>query len=248
MGLSISYTNVLIDQVPTITDAGTGEVPANISDPDHSLNYTCGTNVADFSISYGAQAGISYVAVSGHNAASPSPATVAIYDGLDFVQFVQPLKRNHNLMFTFPERNFTNLIIRFLTVPNNHQTTVSFVAAGKHLDIEKGEQAGYKRLWLMRQLEQRTTTNMQAAPVSSLKKPKALKGTLTLPNEVAEFTETDWQDFIDFTFEQPFFIKEQEDEPQSAYICFDAKHDLSAHPQTRKLNAIKLNFNAYNGL
>jgi len=229
MGLSISYTNALIDQVPTITDAGTGEIPANISDPDHSLNYTCGTNVADFSISYGAQTGISYVAVSGHNAASPSPATVAIYDGLDFVQFVQPLKRNHNLMFTFPERNFTNLIIRFLTVPNNHQTTVSFV-------------------WLMRQLEQRTTTNMQAAPVSSLKKPKALKGTLTLPNELAEFTETDWQDFIDFTFEQPFFIKEQEDEPQSAYICFDAKHDLSAHPQTRKLNAIKLNFNAYNGL
>ena len=248
MGLSISYTNVLIDQIPTITDPGTDETPANLSDPDHSLNYTCGTNVSDFSISYGAQTGISYVAVSGHNAATPSPATVAIYDGLDFVQFVQPLKRNNNLMFTFEERDFTNLIIRFLTVPKNHQTTVSFIAAGKHFNIARGEQAGYKRLWLMRQQQQRTTTNMQAAPVSSLQKPKALKGSLTLPNEIAEFTETDWQDFIDFTFEQPFFIKEQEDEPQSSNVRFDAKHDIAAHPQTRKLNAVKLTFNAYNGL
>ena len=75
-----------------------------------------------------------------------------------------------------------------------------------------------------------------------------IKGSLSLPNEVAEFTETDWQDFEDFTLEQPFFIKEQEDEPQSAYICFDAKHDIAAHPQTRKLNTVKLTFNAYNGL
>ena len=248
MGLSISYTNVLINQVPTITDPGTDEIPANLSDPDHSLNYTCGTNVADFSISYGAQTAISYVAISGHNAATPASATVAIYDGLNFVAFVQPLKRNHNLMFTFAERNFTNLIIRFLTVPSNHQTTVSFIAAGKYLNISTGEQAGYKRLWLMRQLQQRTTTNMQSAPVSTLKKPKSLKGSLTLPNQIAEFTEGNWQDFIDFTFEQPFFIKEQEDEPQSTYICFDAKHTISAHAQTRKLNAVKLSFNAFNGL
>jgi len=248
MGLSISYTNVLIDQVPGITDAGTGETPANISDPDHSLNYTCGTNTTNFAISYGAQTSISYVAISGHNAASSESATVAIYDGWDLVQLVNPVKRNHNLMFTFPQRNFTDLVIRFLTVPNNHQITVSFVAAGKHLDIESGEQSGYKRLWLMRHLEQRTTTNMQALPVSSIKKPKALKGSLSLPNETAEFTETDWQDFIDFTLEQPFFIKEQEDEPQSAYVCFDAKHNIAAHPQTRKLNAVKLTFNAYNGL
>jgi len=248
MGLSISYTNVLINQVPTITDPGTDEIPANLSDPDHSLNYTCGTNVADFSISYGAQTAISYVAISGHNAATPASATVAIYDGLNFVAFVQPLKRNHNLMFTFAERNFTNLIIRFLTVPSNHQTTVSFIAAGKHLNISTGEQAGYKRLWLMRQLQQRTTTNMQSAPVSTLKKPKSLKGSLKLPNEIAGFTEGDWQDFIDFTFEQPYFIKEQEDKPQSTYICFDAKHDIPSHAQTRKLNSVILSFNAFNGL
>lgn len=252
MGLSISYTNVLIDQVPTITDPGTDETPANLSDPDHSLNYTCGTNVSDFSISYGAQSNISYVAVSGHNGTNGGDIMVAIYDGLDFVQFVLPLKRNNNLMFTFEERDFTNLIIKFLPLPSSapltNEITVSYVAAGKHLNIETGEQAGYKRLWLMRQLQQRTTTNMQAAPVSSLQKPKALKGSLTLPNTDLDFTMDEWQDFIDFTFEQPFFIKERVNDPQSSYICFDAKHDIAAHPQTRKLNAVKLSFNAFNGL
>ena len=100
----------------------------------------------------------------------------------------------------------------------------------------------------MRHLQQRTTTNMQSMPVSSLKKPKGLKGTLSLPNELQAFTEGDYQNFIDFALEQPFFIKEQSNKPQSSYICFDAKHDTAAHPQTRKLNAIKLAFTAFNGL
>ena len=49
--LAISTSNVLIDVIPTLTDAGTGEVAANISDPDHSLNYTCGTAIGDFQAS-----------------------------------------------------------------------------------------------------------------------------------------------------------------------------------------------------
>ena len=235
-GLAISATNVLIDQVPTITDSGADEMPANLSDPDHSLNYTCGTNVADFTISYGAQSQLNYIGISGHNAATPAQATIEIYNGQNIVDRVI-LNRNNNLMFTFQTQNFTDLIIKFLTVPKNHQTTVSYIAAGQHIIIPAGEQAGYKRLWLMRHLQQRTTTNMQNMPISSLQKPKALKG-----------TELDYQNLIDFTLVQPFFIKEQVDKPESTYICFDAKHDISAHPQTRKLNAVKLSFNAFNGL
>lgn len=247
MSLSISYTNVLIDETPTITDPGADEIPANISDPDHSLNYTCGVNTSDFSIDYGAKNNITYVAISGHNAATPAQATIALYDGLNLVDSVD-IKRNHNVMFTFTERNFTNLIIRFLTVPNNHQTTVSYIAAGKHLDIPTGEQAGYKRLWLLRHTTQKTTTNLQSAPVSSTKKRKSLTGNLSLPHQLKGFTEGDWQDFIDFAFEQPFFIKEQVDKPESSYICFDAAHDINAHAQTRKLNGVKIRFNAYNGI
>lgn len=246
-GISISTSNVLIDQVPTITDTGIGETPANISDPDHSLNYTCGTNANHFSVSYGAQTNISYVAISGHTAATPAQATIELYNGATLIDRVV-IKRNHNIMFTFPSQAFQDLIVRFITVPNNHQTTVSFIAAGKHLVIESGEQAGYKRAWLNRSTTQRTTTNLVVAPVAGTTKSVAQKGVLSFPNEAAAFTEGEWQDFIDFSFEQPFFVKEQESKPESSYACYDPKHGINAHGQTRSLDVITLKFNAYNGL
>lgn len=246
-GLSISTTNVLINQVPTITDAGTNEVPANISDPDHSLNYTCGTSVAHFAVSYGAQTNISYVAISGHTAATPTQATIELYNGATLIDSVV-LARNNNVMFTFPAQTFQDLIVKFVTVPNNFQMTVSYIAAGTHLTILTGEQAGYKRNWLNRHQVQRTTTNLQVGPVSSLTQKKSLKGTLSLPNEVVSFAEGAWQTFIDFAFDEPFFIKEVGSKPESSYICFDPMFDTNAHSQTRALDMIKLKFTVFNGL
>ncbi len=246
-GLSISTSNVLVDQTPVITDTGIGEIAANISDPDHSLNYTCGSSVANFTVSYGAQTNISYVGISGHNAATPAQATIELYNDTTLIDSVV-LTRNHNVMFTFPAQAFQDLIVKFITVPVTYQATVSFIAAGQHLTIATGEQSGYKRLWQNRHTTQRTTTNLQVGPISGTRKAKALKGSLSLPNELATFSEGLWQTFIDFSFEQPFFIKEQQDKPQSTYICYDPKHGVSAHPQTRQLNAITLKFTAYNGL
>ena len=247
MALSISTSNVLIGVTPTITDAGTGEVAANISDPDHSLNYTCGSSSANFTVDYGAKTNISYVGVSGHNAATPANATVQLYDGSTLIDAVT-IKRNHNIMFTFATMSFTNLKVVFVTSPLTYQMTLSFIAAGQHLTISSGEQAGYKRAWLNRSTTQKTTTNLTVAPIASTVKAKSLKKTLKFPNEAALFTEDQWQDFIDFSFLQPFFIKEQESKPQSSYLCFKPVHDIPAHPQTRELNGIMLKFTAYNGL
>ncbi len=249
--LSISTSNVLIDQVPTIlNDAGVvsdNNAPSNLSDPDHSLNYTSGSNAGDFTISYGPQVGISYVAISGHNAAIGGPVTVQLYNDSTLMQQVT-LSRNNNMMFTFTERAFIDLKIKFVTTPSTKLTTVSYIAAGKNLSIPTGEQGGYKRLWLMRHMRQTTTTNLLSAPVSTIKKPKTLKGSLSLPNTLKGFSELEWQDFIDFTEQQPFFIKEQVSSPQSSYVCFDANHTISAHGSTRSLNALTLAFSAYNGV
>ena len=247
MALSISTSNVLIGITPTITDAGTGEVAANISDPDHSLNYTCGSSSSNFTVDYGAQTNINYVGVSGHNAATPANATVQLYDGSTLIDAVT-IKRNHNIMFTFATMSFTNLKVVFVTSPLTYQTTLSFIAAGQHLSISSGEQAGYKRAWLNRSTAQKTTTNLTVAPIASTVKSKSLKGSLSFPNEAALFTEGDWQDFIDFSFEQPFFIKEQVSKPESSYLCFDPNHDIDSHSQTRDLNGIMFKFKAYNGL
>jgi hypothetical protein len=133
-------------------------------------------------------------------------------------------------------------------VPSSHQTTISFIAAGEHLSIITGEQAGYKRAWLNRHTTQRTTTNLVVGPVAGTRKSKALMGNLLFPNEQAAFAEDEWQTFIDFSFDQPFFIKEQEDKPESTYINFDPKHSINAHALTRVLDVIGLKFTAYNGL
>lgn len=246
-GLKLTISNVLIDQVPAIIDAGVNEVPANISDPDHSLNYTCGTDSADFSVSYGAQQAISYIAISGHNAATQAAATVEIYNG-GLLLDSATLTRNHNLMFTFPLQTFVDLIVKFVTAPTTYQTTVSYISAGEIITIQSGEQSGYKRQWLNRHTTQRTTTNLQVMPTSTTTQNKSLKGVLSLPNMLSETSQGLWQTFIDFAYEQPFFIKEVKDKPESSYICFDPRFDTSAHSQTRKLDVIKLNFTLFNGL
>lgn len=246
-GLSITTSNVLIDLVPTITDPGTGEIAANISDPDHSLTYTCGTNVADFSVSYGAQTNISYVAISGHTAATPTQAAIELYNDTTLIDSVV-LQRNNNVMFTFPSQAFQNLIVKFITVPNNYQMSVSYIAAGQHITIEKGEQSGYARNWLNRHVTQRTVSTLEVGPISSTQRSKALKGTLSLPNELAIFAEGTWQTFLDFAYEQPFFMKEFNNKPESSYICYDPMPGIKSHPQTRTLDVITLKFTVYNGL
>jgi len=246
-GLSLSYTNVLTSKTPTITSAGVEETPLNISDPDHSLNYTSGTQDDYFKVSYGLVQNVTYVGVSGHNAVILLGATIELYDGVTLVGSVT-ISRNHNIMFTFAQRSFSDLIVKFVTQQKTQQVTVSFIAAGKHLNIPTGEQAGYSRNWLVRQTDSSTTTNLLSAPVGTIQKSRPLTGSLSLPNELATFARGDWQTFIDFSYQQPFFIKEIESKPESTYICFDPSHGIKAHPQTRLLDAINLKFSAFNGL
>ena len=246
-GFSLSKSNVLVGQTPTITSAGVGEIASNISDPDHSLNYTCGTAAEAFTVSYGSQTNISYVAISGHTAARPANAVIELYDNNTLIDSVT-LKRNNNVMFTFTSRSFTDLEIRFLTSPNTYQMTVSFIAAGQHIIIAKGEQAGYNRQWLNRHTTQKTTTNMVVAPVSTITKSKALKGMLSLPNEELEFVRDEWQEFIDFSEQQPFFIKEDQLTPESSYICYDPTSTIKAHPTAPLLGVLQLKYTCFNGL
>ncbi len=244
MALSITTSNPLINQVPSVIDAGFQQVAANLSDPDHSLNYTSNSSSLLFTVSYGAQSNISYVAISGHTMTNGS---IEIWDDSTLIDSVS-VSRPNNMMFTFPSMGFTDLKIKFLPVNPLDSITVSYIAAGQHMEIATGEQAGYKCNWLNRHLTQKTTSNILTAPVSSLTQAKSLKGSLTLPNQLTAFSEQQWQDFIDFAFEQPFFIKEQEANPASSYVCFDPKFETNSHSETLALNVLKLGFTVFNGL
>lgn len=245
--LSISISNALTLLTPVITDTAPGETASNISSPDHSLTYTSGSSANDFTIDYGAVNSISYVGISGHTAATTSAATVQLFDGAALIDSVV-ITRNHNIMFTFDERNFTALKVVFITAPNTAVMTVSFIAAGDYISIVGGEQAGYKRNWLNRMSVQRTSGNLQSAPVAITRRSKPLKGNLTLPNELASFTVDAWQDLLDFTEVQPFFIREEDDKPESTYLCYNAISSIASHGQTRTLNAVSLKFDLFNGV
>ena len=244
-GLSISLTNPVIDTIPTVTNGGVGEVASYLTDPDHSSTFT--SSGGTLSVSFGARANISYVAVSGHTSTNAGSAVVQVFNGATLIDAVA-LTRNNNVMFTFTEMNFTDLIIKFVPSQVNALITVSYIAAGQYLSVAKGEQAGYSRLWLNRSLTQSTASNFQSAPTAQVQKKKALKGMLSLPNEFSVNTQGIWQTFIDFSLSQPFFIKEAASKPQSSYICYNPVSGVKAHPLNRALDAITLKFNAYNGL
>ena len=244
----VTTSNQILNVVPTIAnDAGVGQVPANITNPDHSLTYTSGTSSGNFQVSFGAQSNISYVAISGHNSALLNAATIIILDGVTEVSRVV-ISRNHNLLFTFDIRTFTNLRIQFNVTPNTQATTVSYIAAGTYLVVPRGEQAGYSRQWLKRHLVAQTSTNLLSAPTGITQKRVALSGNLSIPNQTIDFIETNWQTFIDFSFTQPFFLKEDDAKTESSYICYNPRHEASAHPDTRGLVNATMQFNSYNGL
>jgi hypothetical protein len=247
MALSITTSNVLTGVTPVVTDGAIGAVPTNAVNPDHSLTLSSGIAVTDFSISFGVTTVISYLAISGHDAATPANATIQLFDDVTLIDSVS-LTRNNNVMFTFNAQSFTDLIVKFVTVPNTFVTTVSYIAAGNHLSIATGEQAGYARNWLKRHLRQKTTAGLQSSPIATVKRRKPMKGSLVLPNELVSFSRGGWQDFLDFAEGQPFFIREVDSLPESSYICYDPVDSTAAHSQTRALDVLRLSFNAYNGL
>jgi len=245
-GYTLSKSNVLSGVTPVITNPS-GDDPSNLSDYDHSLNYTCNPTPDNFIISYGEHLNVNYVGISGHNSATSEQATIELYDEDELLQAVV-LTRNHNIMFTFSSRSFTDLRIKFVRSPSFNPVTVSYIAAGEAITIESGEQAGYSRAWLKRGIVQSMSTNAITAPISGMQKGKALSATLSLPNELATFIEGEWQDFIDFSYTQPFFVKEVSNKPESTYLCYNPIHDVRAHPQTRVLDAVTCKFDAFNGL
>lgn len=244
----ITKTNSLLGITPAIlADGAAGETPANITDPDHSTTYTSGSIFDNFKISFGPLSNITYVGISGHNASTAGTGSIVILDDGVTIDTIN-LARNNNILSTFGNRNFTDLQIEFVTNPTTCRVTVSYVAAGTHLDISTGEQAGYSRNWLNRSLVQSAATSFQAAPTSTMQKRKPLKGSLRLPNELIAFSQGDWQTFIDFSLTQPFFIKEINTEPTSTYLCFNPTFKTVAHQSTRNLDSLSLSFLAYNGL
>jgi hypothetical protein len=255
--MRLSTSNILLGVTPTISIGSSSDDPANITDPDFSTSYA-GTDNNNLVFDFGSTASINYVAIAGIN-----------IEGLkDYSSYVQVINvntvvatnfviRNNCVMLTFESTSFTNLRVRLNNPIGNLLPMARFIAAGNYLQAPNGgEQAGYIRQFLSRNKTTKSTLNSLAAPVSVLTKKQTANATLSLPNMTKEFSEGDWQTFLDFSNDNYFFISEEDTDltadftqNSSAYLCFEVTNaKTSANAQTRSLNDVSINFKVFNGL
>jgi len=246
----LTKTNILSGTIPTISVGSSSDDAENITDQDFSLNYTSSSKTS-MTIEFGATAEITYMALAGLIIAGDGSGTssVTLYDDTSLINTAL-LKRNHCVVIPFEARSFTNLKIVLANPTADTEISIAYVSAGTTLTVPNdGETAGYTRHWLNRQIKTKATTSNLAAPVTVLRKPIAIKGTLSIPNMLASFSQEDYQDFLDFAIDELFFIIEDETKFESSYCCFEMiPKPPKAHSQTRSLNNVAFSFKVFNGL
>ena len=261
--MRISTTNVLLGVIPIVNDGLSSDDPANVTDPDFSTSYT-GTDNNKLTFIFGATSLINYIAVAGLNIKGNSDLTSFVRVTEDnTIITTSYVVRNNCVMLTFPSMSFSKLRVVINNGAGNVLPAVRFIAGGTYLQLPQGgESAGYNRQFLNRNTTTKSTLSNISAPTSVLKKKVSAKGTLSLPNMTRSFTENEWQNFLDFSSNNYFFIREQDPvnfnegdtfytdtTAHTSYLCFDVTGtNTAAHAQTRLLNNISLNFKVFNGL
>lgn len=251
--MKISLTNVLLFTTPTISaGVGVGD-PADITSPDHSSNYVSGSN-STMTVDFGQVLNATYVGISGHNLGDSivGSGSITLQDGAT-VLFTANFDRNKIVMFNFDLRSFTNLRIKLTAnggTASGNGVFVSYVAAGANFEVpNSGEVAGYQLAQLTRPEMIRVASNSNAAPTALTRKRKSIPVTLSLPNMTTQFVGTTWQDFLDFSTQQPFFINHSDATFATAILCSEPKYSAPrTHGSTRALQDISIKFMAFNGL
>jgi hypothetical protein len=254
----ITTSNVIANVTPTITTGVSTDLAKNITDRDFSVSYTSSDQfrlTADF----GVTGLINYVAVAGTNIKGNGGggSYVRIYDTSVVIATVN-VSSDQVVVVPFTAKSFINLRVVIFNESGSTPPQLTYAAAGLSLTVPNGgEIAGYSRQWLTRNIKPRTTVNNLGAPIATIQKRVALKGTLILPNMLKAFSENEWQDFLDFAYSDHFFILEQDISTDtefqgvnpSAYMCYEAMNSkATAHQQTRSLNNLSISFKVFTGL
>ncbi len=254
----ITTSNVISNVTPTITTGVSTDLAKNITDKDFSVSYTSSDQfrlTADF----GSTGIINYIAVAGTNIEGNKNGSsrVRVTDDGDLIATIN-VSTNQVVVIPFEARSFSSLRIGLYNDSGSTPPQLTYAAAGLSLTVPNGgEIAGYSRQWLTRNIKPRTTVNNLGAPIATIQKRVALKGTLSLPNMQKSFSENEWQSFLDFAYSDHFFVLEQESTSEtvfqgsnpSAYMCYEAMNSkATAHQQTRSLNNLSISFKVFTGL
>lgn len=244
----ITKSNILANLTPVVTGGASSDDPKNIVNPDFSVNYTS-SSLSSLIVTFGSTQAINYVAIAGIRLANTSTGTISILNGATVISS-GVINRNNVFVANFEAQAFSSLKVVLQNNSFDQQPIVSYIAAGLALTVpNNGETGGHGRSWLDRGQSLKTTTNDLSAPVAVLRKPTALNGSLKVPNAPTVFSEGEWQDFLDFSASNLFFINEDPLKPQASYCCYDVSSTkATAHNSTRSLNNLSINFKVFNGL
>lgn len=259
----ITKSNILLNVEPT--SVSTGSNPdydkASVTDPDFSTFYVS-SNSTTLVFEFGSTSEINYIAVAGLNieGAKDFTSRVSVLDSGAYMA-TNYVSMNNCILVTFTSRSFSNLRVVIKNPNADTRPRVAFIAGGEAFEVPNGgEVSGYNRQFLNRNVKSKSTLSDIAAPIAFLTKKVSAKGSLSLPNMTIGFSESTWQDFLDFATSNLFFIREQDPTPtitnlgettnnNSAYLCFDlTANKVSAHGQTRALNNLSASFKVFNGL
>lgn len=261
--MHITKSNILLGRVPTSVQNGENLNfdQASVTDPDFSTFYIS-TDSNRLTFDFGAVSTINYVAFAGINIAGAKDFTsrVRVRDGSTIIATTF-VSMNNCVLLTFNARSFSNLRVGMYNANGETPPRVAFIAAGEAFEIpNNGENAGHNRNFLNRNVKTKSTLSNIAAPVAALTKKVGGKGVLSLPKLTRSFSESTWQEFLDFGVANQFFIREQDPvvvfggegevtNNNSAYLGFDlAANKVKANGQTRLLNDISISFKVFNGL
>lgn len=250
---SNSFDNTGTLTVPS--DDDTTQTKADMETVDFSEKYTSLGSSATFSIQK-TFAGANrftcgYVAIAGHNFGDDGGSVEVSVKGVSqgSVDFSDD-NRNSVVLFAFTEVTLVDDIdIVYTKGTSTNQITITHIAAGTVLEVPNdGEMSGYPRPWLTKSQRQRVRDNEEAGPVLSLVQQISRRQTLRIRNMLTTFAEADWRDFLDFAASTAFFIREQDTNKRSSYLCFDATLQApTANPNARALTDVLLTFQVFTG-
>lgn len=238
-----------------LTDPGAaGQDVEAIETFDFSEKYTSGGVAATFSMEQTLDSAVSinYVSIAGHNFGEDGGTVEVFVDSVSKGSYSFADGRNSVVTFIFTA-DVSATVIKFVytKITASFQGTLAFLASGTAFEVpNEGENSGYRRPWLTRNLVQRVIDNDQGAPVAVVRQAKSRKLTLTLRNQLTTFVEDEWRDFVDFLYDVgAFFIIEDSTKENSSYLCFNGvAKEPTAHGATRALQNVSISFLAYTGL
>jgi len=254
----LTTSNVIANVTPTIITGVSTDLTKNITDRDFSVNYTSSDQFR-LTVSFGATSEINYIAVAGTNIEGNKDglSRVRVIDNGELIATIN-VSTNQVVVIPFESRSFTDLRIGLFNQSGSTPPQLTYAAAGLTLAVPNGgEQSGFARQFLMRNIKSRSTVNNLGAPIAIIKKRVALTGTLKTPNMTKNYSENEWQTFLDFAYSDHFFILEQETVSPgvssgtnpSAYLCYEpTKPKATAHAQTRTLNNLAISYKVFTGL